>query len=336
MQRPGLRVTAALVGAALLLTGCSSGDDQNDISTIERATPADSPPSSSDPAGTVQSLGLSIDSATFDPNTRTVIVTGDDGRKVLLSNADDPAAPPRAIEVDTPVHKVVPLGDGTALLAMDEQVGSLDLRSGEVTPIPVEGTVLSAARLPDGRIATGTDSGEIHIVDPEADAVQTVTGLASVDALAVVGDTLTALDRKQTSVTEIYLDDSSLGMALRVGEGASRLTTDPFGRILITDTPGDEMLVYSTDPLVLRQRFPVGPAPVGLAYDEGANTAWVTLTGTNEVVGFDLSTGVGVEIARFPTVHQPNSLAVDSDTGNLYVGSATGAGLQRIPTRAQN
>lgn len=336
MERPGLRVTAALVGAALLLTGCSSGEDQDEIATIARATAAESPPVSTIPAGTVQSLDVPIDSTTFDPETRTVIVAGDDGRQVLLSNADDPAAPPRVVDVDTPVHQVVPVGDGTALLAMNEKVGSLDLRSGKVTPIPAEGTVLSAARLPDGRIATGTDSGEIHIIDQEANSTQTITGLASVDALAVVDGTLTALDRKQTSVTAIDLGESSLGMALRVGEGASALTTDSFGRILVTDTPGDELLVYSTDPLVLRQRFPVGPAPVGVAYDERANIAWVSLTGTNEVVGFDLSTGVGVETARFPTVRQPNSLAVDSQTGNLYVGSATGEGLQRIPTRTQN
>jgi hypothetical protein len=30
-------------------------------------------------------------------------------------------------------------------------------------------------------------------------------------------------------------------------------------------------------------------------------------------------------------VRQPNSVAVDADTGDLYVGSATGDGLQRIP-----
>ncbi len=57
----------------------------------------------------------------------------------------------------------------------------------------------------------------------------------------------------------------------------------------------------------------------------------MTLTGNNKVVGYDLSTGVPVEKNRFDTVRQPNSVTVDTATGTLVVGSATGDGLQRIP-----
>lgn len=341
MERPGVRVSAALVGCAvMLMTGCSSGTGQDDIRTIERATAAQSPPVSTPPAGSVRALSTSIDSTTFDPATRTVIVTSADGRQIMLFDAQQPAAEPRTISVERPVRHVTPVGDGTVLLAMKEQVGTLDLRTGTMTPTPAEGDPLAVAQLPDGRIVTGTKDGEINITDPDTDELsdptQTIDGLASADAFAVVGDTLTVLDREQTSLTEVDIAESSLGMALRVGEGASELATDSFGRILVTDTTGDELLVYTTDSLVLRQRFPVGPAPVGVAYDEGADVVWVTLTGTNEVVGFDLSSGVGIETERFPTVRQPNSVAVDSETGTLYVGSATGDGLQRIPTRAAN
>lgn len=334
MEHPRVRVMTALVGCALILvTGCSSSNDEDEMPTIERATAAQSPPVSTAPAGEVASLPLSVDSTTFAPDNRTLIVTAEQGRQILLFDADDPAAPPRTVTVDRPVRQVTPIGDGTALLAMNEQVGSLDLRSGSVTPTPAEGDLIAVAALPDGRIVTGTNNGEIHITDPDTDESHTITGLASADAFAVVDDTLTVLDRQQTSLTDVDIADSSLGLALRVGEGAGELTTDSFGRILVTDTAGDELLAYTTDSLVLRQRFPVGPAPVGVAYDEGANTVWVTLTGTNEVVGFDLSSGVGVETGRFPTVRQPNSIAVDSETGEMYIGSATGDGLQRIPSR---
>jgi phosphohistidine swiveling domain-containing protein len=57
----------------------------------------------------------------------------------------------------------------------------------------------------------------------------------------------------------------------------------------------------------------------------------VTLPASNEVVGYTLDTGIPVEAERLATVRQPNSVAVDADTGDLYVGSATGDGLQRIP-----
>ncbi len=118
------------------------------------------------------------------------------------------------------------------------------------------------------------------------------------------------------------------------GEGATQLTTDHYGRILVTDTTGDELLAYTTDTLMLRQRFPAGLAPYAVAYDDTADRAWVTLTETNEVVGFDLSSGVGVETARYPTVRQPNSVTVDTVNGDLLIGSATGDGLQQIPTRS--
>jgi hypothetical protein len=58
---------------------------------------------------------------------------------------------------------------------------------------------------------------------------------------------------------------------------------------------------------------------------------WVSTPGNNEVVGYTLDTGIPVESGRFSTVRQPDSIAVDSDTGDLYVGSASGDGLQRIP-----
>ncbi len=85
----------------------------------------------------------------------------------------------------------------------------------------------------------------------------------------------------------------------------------------------------------MHQRYPpVGESPYAVAYDEAADRVWVTLTATNEVVGFDLSSGIPpVETGRFKTVRQPNSLAVDSSNGNLIVGSATGDGLQVIPSR---
>ena len=60
---------------------------------------------------------------------------------------------------------------------------------------------------------------------------------------------------------------------------------------------------------------------------------WVTRTATNEVVGYALNTGTPEQRKLYPTVRQPNALAVDAKTGTLYVQSATGAGIQAIPTR---
>lgn len=131
------------------------------------------------------------------------------------------------------------------------------------------------------------------IVAPETGEVEsTIGGLISVDALTVAGDTVAALDRHQSSITELDLEDSKLRVALRAGDGATQMTSDPFGRVIVTDTDDDELLVHTLDSLVLRQRYPTGPAPYAVAYDEKRDLVWVTLTGSNEVVGYDLSTGI--------------------------------------------
>jgi hypothetical protein len=61
-----------------------------------------------------------------------------------------------------------------------------------------------------------------------------------------------------------------------------------------------------------------------------ATLVWVSLTASNTVVGYDLSTGIPVEKVRYPTVRQPNTLAYDESSGTLYVVSGSGDGIQVI------
>ncbi|MGC0364199.1 DNA-binding beta-propeller fold protein YncE [Rhodococcus sp. 27YEA15] len=339
MARLRIRTTVAALGAvALLVTGCSSGEDGDKLITIDPATAAQSPETTRAPDGTVHPLTGRVDSITFDPITRTAVIVEENSRTLTLVPADalssaDPAAAGRQIPLDGDVRGVTITADGTALLAMDQQVVRLDTATGEQNPLSVDGRANSVVELPDGRLAVGTDAGKIEIIDPGSDQTHTISGLASVDELAVTDGHLSALDHRQTSLTAINLDSYGLGIALRAGEGATHLTTDRFGRVLITDTTGDELLVFTADPLLMHQRYPVGLSPYAIAYDETADRVWVTLTATNEVVGFDLSSGIPVETGRFRTVRQPNSLAVDSESGNLIVGSGTGDGLQIIPSR---
>ena len=68
-------------------------------------------------------------------------------------------------------------------------------------------------------------------------------------------------------------------------------------------------------------------------YDDRANLLWVSQTAANRVVGFDLSTGEPRERAAFTTVRQPDNIAVDPDSGAVFVLSAVGDGLQRVVRR---
>ncbi len=330
MRVPGARRSVLLVGMALVLvSGCGSNSGGDDLQTIDPAAAAHSPATSSAPAGSVVPLA-GIEEISFDSASGILAATTNDRTTLLLLDTHDAAATPRKVDLGTAGAGVTRGRPGEVLVPADHRILRVDLRSGNVEQVDVDGNAHAVALLADGRLAVGLADGRTQLIDTATGDVESISGLASVDGLAVTGDSVSAVDRRQTSITELDLGAKSLGLALRAGDGATNISTDRFGRILLTDTRGGELLVYTADPLVLRQRFPVPAAPYAIAYDDHAELVWITLTGSNEVVGFDLATGIPKEVKRFPTVRQPNSIAVDSATGDVYVGSATGDGLQRI------
>jgi DNA-binding beta-propeller fold protein YncE len=194
------------------------------------------------------------------------------------------------------------------------------------------------ARRADGRLVLGSADGAVYTLAPQtpgSDGTATVENrnkiFARVDSLATQGNTTVVLDRGQTSVTTIGADGRP-ELALRAGQGATTLSADPLGRVLVADTRGGELLVYGVDPLILRQAYPVRQSPYGLAGSRAL--AWVSQTASNTVIGYDLSTGIPVERVRYPTVQQPNSLAFDEASDTLYVVSGSGAGVQIIERAA--
>jgi DNA-binding beta-propeller fold protein YncE len=76
---------------------------------------------------------------------------------------------------------------------------------------------------------------------------------------------------------------------------------------------------------------PLPGTPYGLAYDPLRDRLWVTLTAANQLVGFDTHADPPREIARIPTVRQPNTVAVDGTTGALAVAGADAGTLQLVP-----
>lgn len=154
--------------------------------------------------------------------------------------------------------------------------------------------------------------------------------LASADQVFVVNGQAAVLDRLRSAVFQVDVQAGKVRLGLRAGQGATNGTVDEFGRILVVDTRNEALLAFGMDPFLLRQRYPVPGSPYGIAYDAKRNIAWVTVTETNEVVGFDVAGGEPRERYRFPTVRQPNSVTVEERTGDVLVASAAGEGNQVI------
>ena len=328
-----------------LVAGCSSNPLDPAPPTIDAARPAESPPVSQNPAGTVRPLPGHAAASVFDDGTHQLAV---------LAPGADPAAPasvtvfgqgqvaPRVIVLPGPATALTGDGRGTAYLAARGGYFVVDLSTGHTGQVNVADSAsvdfTAIARRGDGKLVLGSAEGAVYALaaPPPGDAgTATVENrkkiFARVDCLVTQGNTSVVLDRGQTSVTTISADGRA-AQSLRAGAGATTMAADPVGRVLVADTRGGELLVYGVDPLILRQAYPVRQAPYGLAGSRGL--AWVSQTASNMVIGYDLSTGIPVEKVRYPTVQQPNSLAIDEGSDTLYVVSGSGAGVQIIERAA--
>ncbi|MCX4092888.1 YncE family protein [Nocardia sp. alder85J] len=343
----------AAVAAVGVLTGCSSQQSGGKTPAAAPASAAVSPPVTTAPAGSV-TTAPAIAALVAAPGGGRLAELAADGVTVTLTDLTGPgtagnpapAAPsaspaangpaagsgpsPRAVTLPARAATLAPGGPGEVLAAAGAQIVHIDTATGATRTTPVGADTRAVARRDDGTLAVALADHRVLIVGDDGHVVHTVTGLTGADTVAAAGDTVAVLDLAQTSLTELDLAHGKPALALRAGTGATGLIADHYQRLLVTDTAGGTLLVYTADPLVLRQRFPVGSSPYALAYDQRSETVWVTMTGSNEVVGFDLSTGIPEEVGRFATVRQPDSVTIDDRTGDMFVGSATGDGLQRI------
>lgn len=316
---------ALLVLVMVISTGCSQDPDASPP-TVAPASAAASPPLAERPAGEVRPFAGRATAAVFDAATSSLVVS-DSGIVTVF-----PAAGGTARSVALPGPATALTGDGRGTVYLSTRGGYLrvDVRSGSVTVLTVEPATdfTAIARRADGRLVLGTADGAVYTLSSDTAVAARVDIFARVDALAAQGNTVLVLDRGQTSVTALDESGEKREQALRAGEGATTMTVDPAGRVLVADTRGDELLVFGADPLMMRQRYPVRAAPYGLA--GSSSLAWVSATAANLVIGYDLDTGIPVEKVRYVTVRQPNSLAFDDATRTLFIVSAAGDGVQVI------
>lgn len=329
------RLTAVgLVFSLSLATGCSAKNLDDTPAAVAPAQPAQSPPLSQAPAGTVRPL---------DGRPQTAIFDGRTAQLVVVTPGSTPAAPAsvtllspqqtsqRVVDLPGPATGLTGDNRGTAYLSTRGGYFVVDLSAGQAVRVSVGDAVnvefTAITRPADGTVVLGSADGTLYTVTPGAPGVRRTRVHAHIDSLAAHGNTIVVLDRGQTSVTTIGTD-GKVAESLRAGLGATTMVTDPAGRLLVTDTRGGQLLAFGVDPLILRQAYPVAQSPYGVAGSRGL--AWVSQTSANIVIGYDLSTGIPLEKVRYPTVRQPDTLAFDDATGTLYVVSGDGGGVQVI------
>jgi DNA-binding beta-propeller fold protein YncE len=330
------RTAAVMLPLALVLAACSSGggDASPAPQQAKAAEPADSPELTTDPAGTVVDLDPDAEGMVFDPVTGLLAVAVRDPNRLVLTNADGVVQ--REIMLPGHARHLQLAAPGGPVLVPAEDSNTLvevALPGGEVTETMVGDYPHDAAQVASGQILVGDEKGGTLSVVTDGEVTQTFDSQKQPGGVATVGDVAGVVDVGSFTITTYDVAAGQLQTVLDAGDGPTHVVADSQGRFLVADTRGDAMLVYGSDPLQLDETYPLDGNPYGLAYDSTDQVVWVTLTATNEVVGLSTAGGDLTEVARFPTVRQPNTVAVDPTTGRVFVGSRETGQLQLIDAR---
>lgn len=338
---------AVLLSAVLVLTGCADrsapqqpAQQRPPVSgqfTPRRlaeplpgpAEPATAPAVATAPAGRTVPVGPVPEGIVADPTTRLVAVGVRDPSELVLLDVDT-----RAVATRVPLPGVLRhlqlAAPGGPVLVPDESSDSLlqiALPSGDVLSQVQTGTLPhDANQAADGTIFVANEGGGSVVAIRDGVIAATFTDVTQPAGVAHVGTTVGLLDVRENSLT--FYDAVGLTpiTELSAGDGPTHVVADKHGRLIVTDTRGGALLVYSSPPQAAQiARLAVPGQPYGITYDPVRDRVWVTVTAANQVVGFDMAQAEPREVARLPTVRQANTVAVDPTTGRLVVtGTADG------------
>jgi DNA-binding beta-propeller fold protein YncE len=316
------RFAVAAVALPAALTACGGSSDH----LPPAAEPARSPPLHREPAGRVVPVGHKPEGLAFDPATgllavgltnpdRLALVDGDSGRTVRRIRLPES---PRHLKLGAPGKSVlVPAERANAIIEVSLPGGRL--RTARVGRFPHDATRAH------GRLFVGDELGHTLSVVEDGQRIRTlpaprqpggVAATADRGHVGVVGVRERALEvfdtRTLKSVGKVSV---GIGPTHVVGAGE---------RFFVVDTRGDALLEVRLDPLRVHRRTHLGGTPYGIALDAARRRYWVTLTARNEVAEL---TDHRV-LRRFPTVRQPNSVAVDPRSGRVFVAGRRDGTLQ--------
>jgi DNA-binding beta-propeller fold protein YncE len=323
--------TAALL-LALFLTACSPADAPPPDDRPGAAEPGDSPPLTTDPAGTVVDLEPQPEGLVFDPVTGLLAITVRDPDRLLLV---DGATGTTVREVPLPGHArhlqlaapggpvLVPAEDSNTLV-------EVTLPGGETAETEVGEYPHDAAQVAGGQRLVADERGGTLSVVTDGVVTQTLDSQTQPGGIAAVGELAAVVDVADFTLTTYDVPAGERSTVVDAGDGPTHVVADSRQRFLVADTRGDAVLVFDSDPLALTETYDLPGTPYGVAYDATAQLLWVTLTARNEVVGLSTAGPALTEVARYPTVRQPNTVAVDPGTGRVFVGSRTTGELQLI------
>lgn len=320
-----VRAAAALTVVVLAACGSSGGDTKRDVPAVPE--PAAAPAPSEHPAGRVVAVGRTPEGVVVDATGGLVAVAVRDPGELVVLDLDGRQV--RRVGLSAPARHLSAFSSaGTVLVPAEraDQLQVVDVRAGVVTTTVRVGDHPHDATAVGSRVFAGDEfGGTVHVVEGGRvvrilEAPLQPGGVAAGDGVvAVVGVRGRRLEAFDTTSLK------SLG-TVKAGVGPTHVVADG-RRFYVADTQGNELLVFEVQDGRVRQvaRADAAGTPYGMAVDAGRRHLWVTLTASNRLVEYDIGGKTPRALRNWPTVRQPNSVAVEPRTGRVYVtGTADG------------
>lgn len=320
-----IRGALAVAGAALVLAlaGCGGAGRPH----LGAAEPAVAPSGGPPPVGTVRAVGASPEGIVYDAKTGIVAVAVRDPDRLLLLDAATLAVE-HTVALPGSVRHLQLAGPGGPVLVPCESARELvqvSLPDGAVVSSTAVGKQPHDATAAAGGLVVGNEFGSSLSVVRNGLVTKTLSGVRQPGGVTGEGDSVAVVDVAAFTLSTFDLATGERTAIVAAGRGPTHGIPISGGRFAVADTRGNQVLEYRLSPLEQIGHLALPGAPYGVAIDASSDTAWVTLTARNEVVGLDLSGGTPRLVARYPTVRQPNTVAVSPGSRFVWItGTANG------------
>lgn len=336
---------AALTVSGLLLAGCTQqmlGGDQDQPEQQpdqplagDVSTPDPSPKAAKDLPGDTGNTKLR--------EIRDVVSVGlgkNDGAMAVLTpgtlsfgTAEEAlSGEAKTVEVDESCDNLNTSAEGVAV-ACQGSLLEFDVKGNQTHSVDIDGKVTSGTFTDSGKAVAGKeDSDRIFFYSPEGEETdsQVVSPDTDESLLMNTGDDraqrVAVIDRSQTRINDISVEDQAVNAALRIGQGVGEVAVSDAndGVIVASDHRKTRVQIFTMlDVVRLHQEAPTGPSPWAVNWDDERQLAWVSTTGDNKLTAYSISTGTPLPVAQMDTIANVRNIIPAAD-GELLLVSEDG------------